>query len=449
MSSAHYIFPSSFAQQRLWFLDQLEGPGAVYNLKMPLRLSGPLDQDSLQRALDAVVARHESLRTSFATRGFDVVQRVVSQLELPVQQIELYGASEAELMTKLNELASLSFDLQSGPLLRVHLLRLMPQGAEHVLLLVMHHIVSDAWSAGVLYRDLAAYYSAFSRGAVAALPELPVQYADFAVWQRDWLAGAELERQMAFWREHLQGAPPLLDLPTDRPRPALQTIKGNRLGQALAGGTRARLQTLAAEEGVTLFMLLFAAFNLLLARWSGQSDLVIGTPIAGRRRSELEPLIGCFANTLAIRTRLDGAGDFRALLMRVRSTALGAFAHQELPFEKLVELLQPPRNLSHSPLFQVMFILQNTPWEAVEFGALAVKPAEMAAADTAKFELTVSVSEFESQLWLALEYNTTCLTRTPSNVSRQVLKRCWMQSLRIRLQSWQRCRCRARATASG
>ena len=406
MSNAHYVFPASFAQQRLWFLDQLEGPGAVYNLKISLRLSGPLDLDSLQRALAAVVARHESLRTSFATRGFDAVQRVVSQLELPIQQIELYGASEAELMMKLSELGSLSFDLQSGPLLRMHLLHLAPQGTEHVLLMVMHHIVSDAWSAGVLYRDLAAYYSAFSRGAVAALPELPVQYADFAVWQRDWLAGAELERQMSFWREHLQGAPPRLDLPTDRPHPALQTFKGNRLGRPLPVALVARLQTLAAKEGVTLFMLLFAAFNLLLARWSGQSDLVIGTPIAGRRRSELEPLIGCFANTLAIRTRLDGAGDFHALLMRVRSTALDAFAHQELPFEKLVELLQPPRNLSHSPLFQVMFILQNTPWEAVEFGTLQVKPAEMAAADTAKFELTASVSEYESQLWLALEYNT-------------------------------------------
>ena len=405
MSAAHYVFSASFAQQRLWFLDQLEGASAVYNLKMALRLSGPLDHDSLQRALAAVLSRHESLRTSFATRGVDVVQRVASHLDLPVQELELYGASDAGLAAKLNELASASFDLQHGPLLRVYLLRLNPQATEHVLLLVMHHIVSDAWSAGVLYRDLAACYSAFSCGTDAQLPELPVQYADFAAWQRDWLAGAELERQMAFWREHLQGAPPLLSLPTDRPRPAVQSYRGNRLSRALPAALSTRLQALAAEEGVTLYMLLFAAFNLLLARWSGQSDLVIGTPIAGRRRSELEPLIGCFANTLAIRTRLDGISDFRELLARVRSAALGAFAHQELPFEKLVELLQPPRNLSHSPLFQVMFILQNTPWEAADFGTLAVKPAEMAAADTSKFELTVSASEFESQLWLALEYN--------------------------------------------
>jgi amino acid adenylation domain-containing protein len=405
MSATHYVFPASFAQQRLWFLDQLEGASAVYNLKMALRLSGPLDHASLQRALAAVVVRHESLRTSFATRGAEAVQRVASELKLPLQQLELFGAGEAELAEKLNELASASFDLQHGPLLRVHLLRLNAQGMEHVLLLVMHHIVSDAWSAGVLYRDLAAYYSAFSRGTEPQLPELPVQYADFAAWQRDWLVGAELERQLSFWREHLQGAPPLLDLPADWPRPAVQTYRGNRLSRALPAALSAQLQVLAAAEGVTLYMLLFAAFNLLLARWSGQSDLVVGTPIAGRRRSELEPLIGCFANTLAIRTRLKNVGDFRALLARVRSTTLAAFAHQELPFEKLVEVLQPPRNLARAPLFQVMFILQNTPWETTAFGTLAVTPAEMAAADTAKFELSVSVAEFESQLWLALEYN--------------------------------------------
>ncbi len=403
MSAAHYVFPASFAQQRLWFLDQLEGASAVYNLKMALRLSGPLDQACLQRAVDAVVARHESLRTSFAMRGTDVVQRVASQLDVPVQSLALEGASDAVLAAKLNELGAASFDLQHGPLLRVHLLRM--EATSHVLLLVMHHIVSDAWSAGILYRDLAAYYSAFSTGATAQLPELPVQYADFAVWQRDWLAGAELERQLAYWREHLQGAPPLLDLPIDRPRPALQSYNGNRLSRALPIELSARLQTLAAAEGVTLYMLLFAAFNLLLSRWSGQSDLVVGTPIAGRRRSELEALIGCFANTLAIRTQLDGLGGFRELLARVRSITLGAFSHQELPFEKLVEVLQPPRNLSHAPLFQVMFILQNTPWETDAFGGLAVQPADIAAAGTAKFELTVSVAEFESQLWLALEYN--------------------------------------------
>ncbi|MEZ5563400.1 MAG: amino acid adenylation domain-containing protein [Gammaproteobacteria bacterium] len=405
MSAAHYVFPASFAQQRLWFLDQLEGASAVYNLKMALRLSGPLDLDGLQRAVDAVVARHESLRTSFARRGTEVVQRVASELQVPVQQLVLCDAGKEALASRLNELASASFDLQQGPLLRVHLLRLDAEATEHALLLVMHHIVSDAWSAGVLYRDLAACYSAFRRGTVARLPELPVQYADFAVWQRDWLAGAELEQQMAFWRDHLQGAPPLLELPVDRPRPAVQSYRGNRLGRTLPASLSARLQALAAAEGVTLYMLLFAAFNLLLARWSGQSDLVLGTPIAGRRRSELEALIGCFANTLAIRTQIDGVGSFRELLARVKTAALGAFAHQELPFEKLVEVLKPPRSLAHSPLFQVMFILQNTPWEAVEFGGLAVEPADMAAADTAKFELTVSVAEFESQLWLALEYN--------------------------------------------
>ncbi|MEO8445315.1 MAG: condensation domain-containing protein, partial [Gammaproteobacteria bacterium] len=403
-ATERYAFPSSFAQQRLWFLDELDGAGPAWNVRLPVRLRGPLDVPLLEQALALVVARHESLRTTFGMRGGDILQFVASRLDLRPEQVPLPGASEAELRECLGRLASHTFNLREGPLLRVFLVALAPD--DHALLLLTHHIVSDAWSSGVLFRDLAASYAALVQGRSPALPNLPVQYADFAAWQRDWLAGPELERQAAYWRQHLAGAPPLLDLPLDRPRPRLQSYRGNRLGHALPEALTAQLKALAAAEGVTLFMLLFAAFNLLLARWSGQRDLVVGTPIAGRRRTELEGLVGFFANTLALRTRVDPAASFRELLQQVRATALEAFAHQDLPFEKLVEVLRPPRSLAHSPVFQVLFVLQNTPWEAQAFADLAVAPAEIAPGDTARFDLSVSATEFEGRLWLGLEYST-------------------------------------------
>jgi len=408
LRAEHFVFPASFAQQRLWFLEQLEGSGPVWNVRLPVRLSGPLDVGALERAVAAVVARHESLRTTLQMRGGEILQVVASRLAVPVERVAMPGVvvgnAEDDLRRRLGELAACTFDLREGPLLRVFLVEVSP--IDHVLLLLSHHSVSDAWSSGVLFRDLAASYAALVQGKHPQLPELPVQYADFAVWQRDWLAGPELERQAAFWREHLSGAPVLLDLPLDRPRPRLQTYRGNRLGHGLPAELTAQLKGLAVAEGVTLFMLLFAAFNLLLARWSGQSDLVVGTPIAGRRRTELEGLVGFFANTLALRTRVDGAENFRQLLSQVRATALDAFTHQDLPFEKLVEVLQPPRSLAHSPVFQVLFVLQNAPWDAAGFGDLRVAPAEIAPGETARFDLTVSASEFESQLWFGLEYST-------------------------------------------
>ena len=400
----HWVFPASFAQQRLWFLEQLEGAGPVWNVRLPVRLTGTLDIAALEQAVAAVVARHEALRTTLQMRGGDILQVVASALTVPVERVALPEATEDELRTRLGELCSGTFDLREGPLLRVFLVELAP--ADHVLLILSHHCVSDAWSSGVLFRDLAASYTALTRGRPPLLPALPIQYADFAVWQRDWLAGPELERQAAYWREHLKNAPVLLDLPVDRPRPRLQSYRGHRLGHGLPAELTAQLKSLAVTEGVTLFMLLFAAFNVLLARWSGQGDLVIGTPIAGRRRTELEGLVGFFANTLALRTRVDEAVNFRELLLQVRATALAAFTHQDLPFEKLVEVLQPPRSLAHSPVFQVLFVLQNAPWDAAGFGALQVAPAESAPAATARFDLTVSASEFEGQLWLGLEYST-------------------------------------------
>jgi amino acid adenylation domain-containing protein len=403
-----YVFPASFAQQRLWFLEQLEGTGSAWNVRLPVRLTGPLDVAALEQALALVVARHESLRTIFGMRAGDIVQFVAGHADVPLQRVALppgdAASREERLRALLGRLAAEPFDLREGPLLRAFLVVVAP--GDHALLLVSHHIVSDAWSSGVLFRDLALAYAALARGREPAWPELPVQYADFAVWQRDWLSGPELERQVAWWREHLAGAPAVLDLPLDHPRPRLQSYRGTRLGHALPPELTARLKQVAAGEGATLFMLLFAAFNALLARWSGQHDLVVGTPIAGRRRTELEGLVGFFANTLALRTRVEPRQPFRELLRAVRGTSLDAFAHQDLPFEKLVEVLRPARSLAHSPVFQVLFVLQNAPWDADGFGDLAVAPAEMAPGDSSRFDLSLSVAEFEGRLWLGLEYCT-------------------------------------------
>lgn len=390
-----YLFPASFAQQRLWFLEQLDGAGPVWNTRLPVRLQGQLDVVALQAAVDDVVARHESLRTTFGLRDGEVVQSVRSTLTVPVEKV---GPAA------LAERTARAFDLREGPLLRVFLASIAPD--DHILLVSSHHIVSDGWSSGVLFRDLAASYDARRCGHAPRLPELPVQYADFAAWQREWLTGPELERQLGFWRRHLEGAPALLELPLDRPRPRLQRYHGHRVSRVLPPELSSGLQALATAGGATLFMVLVAALNVLLSRWSGQQDLVIGTPIAGRRRTELENVVGFFANTLALRTRLGGVATFRELLRNVRADVLRAFDHQDLPFEKLVEALKPVRNLAHSPIFQVLFVLQNVPWEAGRFGDLQVSPAELDPPATARFDLTVTASEYEGRLWLNFEYAT-------------------------------------------
>ena len=390
-----YLFPASFAQQRLWFLEQLDGAGPVWNTRLPVRLQGRLDVAALQAAVDDVVARHESLRTTFGLRDGEVVQSVRSTLTVPVERVR---------PAELAERAARAFDLREGPLLRVFLASIAPD--DHILLVSSHHIVSDGWSSGVLFRDLAVSYDARRCGQLPRLPELPVQYADFAAWQREWLAGPALERQLEFWRRHLEGAPAVLELPLDRPRPRLQGYRGHRVSRVLPPELSSGLQALATAEGATLFMVLLAALNVLLSRWSGQQDLVIGTPIAGRRRTELENVVGFFANTLALRTRLAGVATFRELLRNVRADALRAFDHQDLPFEKLVEALKPVRNLAHSPIFQVLFVLQNAPWEAGRFGDLQVSPAELDPPATARFDLTVTASEYEGRLWLNFEYAT-------------------------------------------
>ncbi|HET6230447.1 MAG TPA: amino acid adenylation domain-containing protein, partial [Longimicrobiaceae bacterium] len=396
-----------FAQERLWFLDQMEPGGAAYNMPAALRLSGALDVRALDAALGEIVARHESLRTTFAAVDGRPVQVVApaQPFTLPVEDVPASdeAAREAEVHRRASEEATRPFDLAAGPLFRASLLRLGER--EHVLLLAMHHVVSDGWSMGVFVRELTALYEAFGAGRPSPLPPLAVQYPDFAAWQREHLSGAALDEQLAYWRGALAGAPALLELPTDRPRPATQTFPGAIYRFGLPASLQAAVGDVARREGATPFMVLLAAFQALLARWSGQDDVVVGTPIAGRVRAELEPLIGFFVNTLALRADLGGDPTFAALLGRVKETTLGAFAHQEVPFEKLVEELNVERSLAHGPVFQVMFALQNA-----EMGGLRLGGVELGMVDagtgTSRFEMTVSMMETEEGLSGTVEYNT-------------------------------------------
>jgi amino acid adenylation domain-containing protein len=395
--------PLSFAQERLWFLDRIQ-PGAAYSVPLALRLRGTLDAARLGAAFGSIVARHEALRTVFTERDGEPVQRILppeAPETWPLPLVDLAAQPAAEAMAaQLAELDALRpFDLAAGPLLRTTLLRL--GATDHVLLLDMHHIVSDGWSLGVLLRELEAFYG----GTPGTLPELPVQYADFAVWQKDWLRGQELERQMAYWRQHLAGAPAVLDLPADRPRPLIASTNGARRPLAFDPALTARLAEIARRQGATTFMLLLAAWVALLHRWSRQADLNVGTPIAGRNRSETEHLVGFFVNTLVMRAELADDPAFSALLARLRQTALAAYDHQDLPFEKLVDELRIERDMSHQPLFQVMFALQNAPLGALELPGLTLEPTELGAT-VAKFDLTLNLMELRGVLAGSLEYNT-------------------------------------------
>ena len=401
--AARELPPLSYAQQRLWFLDQLEPDSAAYHLHWAASLAGPLQPGLLQQAVDTLVARHESLRTTFAARGGEPVQVIVPEWTVPVELEVMTGASDERVRARLIELARQPFDLHRGPLLRVVLLRV--DASRHVLLLLMHHIVSDGWSMGVLFRELTGLYDAYAADTAAALPELPVQYADYAVWQREWLSGDELKRQVSYWKSRLAGIPPLLELPLDRPRPVVQRYRGAWCQRQLSAELLAGLQELARSRGCTLFMVLLAAFNVLLARYTGREDVVVGTPIAGRKRTELESLIGFFLNTLVLRTDVSGNPSFAALLERVKHTALEAYEHQELPFEKLVEELQPVRNTSHTPIVQVMFNLHNEPHGEFALHGLKVSPFNVDRG-TAKFDLTVAMVEGRSGLSAGFEYNT-------------------------------------------
>ncbi|HEX2079328.1 MAG TPA: condensation domain-containing protein, partial [Longimicrobium sp.] len=405
--------PLSFAQERLWLIDRLEPGSAVYNIPVAWRLGGALDEAALERALGEIVRRHEALRTVFAEADGSPVQVVApfGGFALPVE--DLSGLREADreaaVRRRAGEEARRAFDLSAGPLFRAALLRLGAE--EHVLLLSVHHIVSDGWSMGVLYRELSALYAAYREGGESPLPELPVQYADYALWQREHLRDGVLEGELAYWRERLADAPALLELPTDHPRPAVQTFRGAHEQLELPLELLERLQALGRSEGATLHMTLLGAFQVLLSKYSGSEDVVVGSPVAGRTRKEVEELIGVFVNTLVLRTDLSGDPSFREVLRRAREVTLGAYEHQEVPFEKLVAELQPERSLSHSPLFQVMFALQNAVDRGVALPGLEVSEAGAELA-SAKFDLSLMPKATPRGLRVGLNYSTDLFERS-------------------------------------
>ncbi|RKH50609.1 condensation domain-containing protein, partial [Corallococcus aberystwythensis] len=397
--------PLSFAQQRLWLLDQLQPGDASYNIPTALQLSGRVDVEALRRAFEALVQRHEALRTTFGQHQDQPIQIIhaPSGWELPL--VDLSSLPEAlrenEARRLADEEARRPFDLARGPLLRSTLVRLANDS--HLLLMTMHHIVSDGWSMGVLVRETVAFYEAFATGSSPAFAPLPIQYADFATWQRDWLQGEALQAQLDYWKQQLSGAPAALELPTDRPRPPVQSHRGATVDVRISSELSHALKALAQREGATPFMTLLAAFQVLLSRYSAQDDISVGSPIAGRTQAETEGLIGFFINTLVLRAQLNPRATFRELLAQVRGTTFAAYDHQHLPFEKLVEAVQPARDLSRSPLFQAMFVLQNTPAEALRLPGLSFQALPLEA-HFAKFDLSLGLREGKDGFVGTLEY---------------------------------------------
>jgi amino acid adenylation domain-containing protein len=399
-----YILPTSFVQRRLWFLDQFESGSAVYNTPVAYRLSGTLDLAALERSLNEIVQRHEVLRTTFASEDETVLQQVASWLQIPLPVVDLEGSANLEdaLPQLVNDEARQPFDLARGPLFRARVFRIAMD--DHVLVVTSHHIVFDGWSEGVLFHELHVLYDAFRQGRPSPLPELPIQYADYAVWQRDRLTGEDLDRQLSFWKRQLAGLG-VLDLPVGRQRPKMQTYRGTLRAVSVPPNVVAAVKTVGLQEKATLFMTLAAAFHTLLHRYSGQHDLALGFVVSGRDRSELEGLLGCFVNTLVLRADSSGDPAFRQFVARVREAALGAYAHQDLPFERLVEEV-PERDLSRSPLFQVLFNQGSAPKETA-LGDLAVRRMPV---DTgvSKFDMAVTLTADERTGGLNgwLEYNT-------------------------------------------
>ena len=386
-------FPLSFAQQRLWFLDRMEPGNPAYNVISALRMRGPVEVPAMERAVADLVRRHEPLRTVFRVAEGEPVQVVLPYRAQPLP-VEPRDAPEEErealALRLVAEETARPFDLARGPLFRARILRLGED--DHVLLLAMHHVVTDGWSIGVLYRELCASYAAYTAGAEPELPELPIQYADYAVWQRNHLQGAVLEEQLVFWRKTLEGAPPLLELPLDRPRPPVQTHAGGMVRLRYPPSFGETMRSLAQRLEATSFMVMLAAFYALLARWSGQDDVVVGTPTAGRSRKETEGLVGFFINTLALRVRLDGDPTFAELVERVRAAAVEAYAHQEVPFERIVDELKVERALSHSPVTQVNFVLHTEPVDPIRLGPVRLALVEPEPAST-QHELSFSLRD--------------------------------------------------------
>ncbi|HBP1301796.1 TPA: AMP-binding protein, partial [Pseudomonas aeruginosa] len=391
----------SFAQERQWFLWQLEPESAAYHIPSALRLRGRLDVDALQRSFDSLVARHETLRTRFRLEGGRSYQQVQPAVSVSIER-EQFG--EEGLIERIQAIVVQPFDLERGPLLRVNLLQLAED--DHVLVLVQHHIVSDGWSMQVMVEELVQLYAAYSQGLDVVLPALPIQYADYALWQRSWMEAGEKERQLAYWTGLLGGEQPVLELPFDRPRPARQSHRGAQLGFELPRELVEAVRALAQREGASSFMLLLASFQALLYRYSGQADIRVGVPIANRNRVETERLIGFFVNTQVLKADLDGRMGFDELLAQARQRALEAQAHQDLPFEQLVEALQPERNASHNPLFQVLFNHQSEIRSVTPEVQLEDLRLEGLAWDgqTAQFDLTLDIQEDENGIWASFDY---------------------------------------------
>ncbi|MES2300291.1 MAG: amino acid adenylation domain-containing protein, partial [Pseudomonadota bacterium] len=400
--------PLSYAQQRLWFLDQLNpAASAAYHLPAGLRLSGRLDRQALRASLERIVARHEILRTTFSSVEGQPVQRIApcAPFDLVEQDLSALddGARDAALETICAADAIAPFDLANGPLIRARLLRLAEH--EHILLFNQHHIVSDAWSIAVLVRELNALYGAFSANLPDPLAPLALQYADYAAWQRSWMNDALVQTQTEFWRQHLEGAPALLELPTDRPRPAIQSYAGAHLRFALPAALCSGLRALAQRHGATLFMTMLTGWSTLLARMSGQSDVVIGTPVANRQRSEVEPLIGFFVNTLALRVQAGSDLSVEQLLEQVKASTLGAYDHQDLPFDHVVEVVRPVRTMSHSPVFQVMLNLNNVAGQSnLTLAGLEIAPQEQRVVTT-QFDLNLSLNDLGDTIDASLTYS--------------------------------------------
>jgi thioesterase domain-containing protein/acyl carrier protein len=399
--------PLSFAQQRLWFLSQLEPQSAAYNIPGALRLRGALNLPAFTRALEELLNRHEALRTTFQIRNEQPVQIIASELHLVLPVIDLSATApeqrEAKALALIKEIVQQPFDLTTGPLICFHLLRLQAQ--EHILLINMHHIISDGWSLDIMIHEHASLYNSFCADRPSSLPPLPFHYADYAVWQRRWLQGEVLQKQLHYWQQQLAHAPQQVTLPLDRPRPPVQSYRGANAGKTLPTRDFQILKKLCGTEGVTLFMLLLAAFQTVLYRVTGQEDIVVGSPIANRTRSEVEHIVGFFVNTLVLRTNLAGNPTFRALLKQVRALMLDAYANQDLPFEQLVQMLRVERNISYSPLFQIMFVLQNTPWSMPVFAGLEVELFAQENA-TSKFDVALTITQKDNELFVGCNYNT-------------------------------------------
>jgi len=400
-------FPLSFAQQQLWLVNQLESSNPIYNICKAFRIVGKLNVDSFEQSLNEVIRRHETLRTVFKVIDGQPMQVVAPALDFPLPVVDIRNMSEAEqdlkIQTRFTEVAKHIFNLSKGPLLRAALLRLGYE--KHIFLVTMHHIISDGWSAAVFFRELTIFYEVFSRNKIPVLPGLGVQYVDFSVWQRQWLKGKVLECQLNYWKKQLGGQIPVLELPTDKARPPFQTYRGARQSSELSAALTEKISALSKREKVTVFMTLIAAFKIMLHRITGQDDIVVGSPVANRNHSEIEGLIGFIVNTLVLRTDVSGNPTFRQLLKRVREVVSGAYAQRDLPFEILVKELQPERDMTRSPIFQVFFNMLS--FERVQLGLYGLKVENLSFPELySKFDLTVQVSEQEKQIQFELIYNT-------------------------------------------